>query len=172
MGDSIAPAVPVYLVFSKQGRRRPRGPTQDSDDCRGGTAKRGGEPLRWVVPTQRPGDHRREHAGRNGLVGRSGAETSLTRGGDWRGWLTVKPPSPLFVRRRPVQYQLAMRMTHVTALSWSLVRRVSRHGVDIPQAARAKRASWAASGHDNAAFGGAKSLHGCPKSSWAPLARC
>ena len=54
-------------------------------------------------------------------------------------------------------------MTHVTALSCLLVRRVSRRGVDAPQAARN-----AASGQDNAAFGGAKSLHG----GVAPLARC
>jgi len=54
-------------------------------------------------------------------------------------------------------------MTHVTALSCSLVRRVSRRGVETPQAARN-----AAGGQDNAAFGGAKSLHGCV----APLARC
>ena len=54
-------------------------------------------------------------------------------------------------------------MTHVTALFCPLVRRGSRGGVDIPQAARN-----AASGQNNAAFGGAKSIHGCV----APLARC
>ncbi|MEM7443513.1 MAG: hypothetical protein AAF414_09320 [Pseudomonadota bacterium] len=54
-------------------------------------------------------------------------------------------------------------MTHVTALSCLLVRRVSGGGVATPQAARN-----AASGQDNAAFGGAKSRHG----GVTPLARC